>query len=395
MTRKRTVTNESFSEVEHVGWFQRITSSIGGAVIGIILFLVAFPLLIWNEGHAVDTARKLSKGQGEVISVPIDRVNEDNDGKLIHVTGPTRVDAPLSDLEFGVSARALRLKRVVEVYQWKEESQTETKKKLGGGEDRVTTYNYTKAWSSDLIDSNKFKKPVTPSNPGSKPYLDVTMDAPVVKLGAFVVHPTMTGRIVDEVQVPFTNEMLAKLPSEMKTRLRVRDGILYRGSSAADSDEPQIGDLRIEFREVQPATVSVVARQKNKMLSPDTGGVGQLLKVGTYSADELFQAAKQELSLLTWLLRLVGFVLIAFGIGLVFQPLVIFADFVPFLGNLVGLGVGMFALGIAFALSVITIALSWLAFRPLYGIGLLVVAGGVVAAMVMLSHQKQAAIDRK
>lgn len=389
------MSNESFSEVEHVGWFQRITSSIGGAVIGIILFLVAFPLLIWNEGHAVETARKLSKGQGEVISVPIDRVNEDNDEKLIHVTGPTRVETPLSDLEFGVSAKALRLKRVVEVYQWKEESHTETKKKLGGGEERVTTYTYQKGWSNELIDSNKFKKPVTPPNPSVKPFQDLTLNAPNVKLGAFGLHPTMTGRIVAEERIPFTSEMLARLPPDLKTRLRVRDGVIYRGSNAADSDEPQVGDLRIEFREVPPVTVSVVARQKGKMLSPDTGGIGELLKVGTLSADELFQAARQELSVLTWVLRLVGFVLMAIGISLVFQPLVIFADFIPFLGNLVGLGAFVFALGVAFVLSVITIALAWLAFRPLLGIGLLVVAGGVIAGMVMLSRKKQAAIDNK
>lgn len=387
--------NESYSEVESVGWIQRITSSIGGVIIGIILFLVAFPLLIWNEGNAVETARKLNRSQSDYIAAPIDRVNEDNEGRLIYITGLAAAEKPLTDFEFGVTAKALRLKRVVEVYQWKEETQTETKKKLGGGEERVTTHTYKKEWSSELIDSTKFKQPVSPPNPNSKPYSDMTLNAPDVKVGAFTLHSTMTGQITGEEQIPFTREMLARLPSELKARLRVRDGLLYRGSNAAEGDEPQIGDARIEFREVKPTTVSVVGRQKNKMLSPDTGGVGELLKVGTYSADELFQAKRQQFSLQTWLLRLLGFVLMAIGIGMVFQPLVVFADVIPFLGNLVGLGVGVFALGIAFVLSLITIAVSWLTFRPLLGIGLLIVAGGTVAGLVFLSQKRQAAIDSK
>ena len=44
------------------------------------------------------------------------------------------------------------------MYQWKEHESRETRKKLGGGTETVTTYEYKKEWASGRIDSSSFKK---------------------------------------------------------------------------------------------------------------------------------------------------------------------------------------------------------------------------------------------
>merc|ERR1711871_201843 len=58
----------------------------------------------------------------------------------------------------------------------------------------------------------------------------------------------------------------------------------------------------------------------------------------------------------------------------IFQPLTVFADVVPFLGNMVGGVVGLFAFLLGTALTLMTIALAWVAVRPLLAIPALIVA---------------------
>jgi len=76
------------------------SNSIVGALIGIALFLVSFPLLFWNEGRAVQTYNSLVEGAAAVISVNADVVDPVNEGKLVHITGPADIDETLTDPEF-------------------------------------------------------------------------------------------------------------------------------------------------------------------------------------------------------------------------------------------------------------------------------------------------------
>ena len=54
--------NDTYTETEKVSYGSRIGSSFGGMIPGILLFLGAFPLLFWNEGRAVKTARARDAG---------------------------------------------------------------------------------------------------------------------------------------------------------------------------------------------------------------------------------------------------------------------------------------------------------------------------------------------
>ena len=100
--------------------------------------------------------KSLEEGAGVVVSASVDSVSASNEEKLVHVSGLTKTDEVLADEAFGISENAIQLVRDVEMYQWVEESSTQTEKKLGGSEERTTTYEYDKAWrspSSTLRDS--------------------------------------------------------------------------------------------------------------------------------------------------------------------------------------------------------------------------------------------------
>ncbi|MBV8264721.1 MAG: TMEM43 family protein, partial [Planctomycetaceae bacterium] len=160
---------------------------------------------------------------------------------------------------------------------------------------------------------------------------------------------------------------------------------------------PKVGDVTVEFQQVRPTTVSLLAQQAGDTFQPFRTRAGDAidrLQVGTATADEMFQDAVAENHLLTWVLRLVGFVLMAIGIGLVLGPLSVFADVIPWLGSIVRGGTGLIACGVALVLSLVTIALGWIVYRPVLGIAVLVAAGAAVVGFTYLVHDRRRAPNR-
>src|SRR5215471_9386543 len=175
---------DTFSETTTKGWGSRIGDSIKGVFFGVVLIVLACIGLFWNEGRAVQTAKSLAEGAGLVLDITSTSVDPANEGKLVHVTGDMKASIKPNDAEFGVSADGLRLVRTVEMYQWSQETQTETRKNMGGSEETVTTYSYVRTWSHAPIDSSRFKVPEGHVNP-AKRYNDATFSGGDVTLGAF------------------------------------------------------------------------------------------------------------------------------------------------------------------------------------------------------------------
>jgi hypothetical protein len=303
---------------------------------------------------------------------------------------------------FGVSAEAIKLRRRVEMYQWVEDEDREKRKKTGGGTETVTTYSYRKEWSEGLVDSDDFKRPGGHANPERMPYDSETFTSSEVRLGGFILSPGLVDEIsewerfrLDAVPPGVAGQRStpggAEPAGDGSIGFTLVDGSLYRG---ADPGQPEIGDLRVRFSVVWPTDVSVIAEQTGHTFQPyqtEAGRKLEMLEPGIVSADTMFEAAQKRNTVLTWALRLGGFLVMFLGITLVFRPLVVVADVIPLLGNLLGLGVGVFAGFIAAILSFVVIALAWIAFRPVIGIGLLVVAVILVALAVMAARKRKSA----
>ena len=374
-----------YTEVSSRSWFGRIGGAFKGIVVGLVLMAVAFGLLFWNEERAVARYKTLKEGGGIVLSVASDRVDSGSEGKLVHVAGRADTQATLSDHELGVKARAIALIRDVEMYQWKESSRSETKKRFGGGEETVTTYSYAKEWARRAINSGNFKKPEGHANPTRMAYESRTSIADDVRLGAFHLPDFLIRKISNET--PLTLGPDIKPPQNMQGK-RQTDGF-YLG---VDPDAPQVGDLRIRYRVVLPADISLVARQTGSSFAPYTasaGGTIELLEMGIHPAAAMFQKAQQTNTLLTWGLRAGGFLLMAMGVGLILSPMAVFADVVPFLGSLVGAGTKLISLLVAGVLSFITIGIAWFVYRPVIGTAFGVIAGAI--SVLIARKMKKAA----
>lgn len=379
-------------EIEVVSWGSRIMDSIKGVLFGLALFLGSFVLLFWNEGRAVQTARGLEEGRAGVVAITPDKVDPAYENKLVYLTAPAVTTVTLTDAQFGIVApKALRLARRVEMFQWQEESQTKTDKQVGGSEKKTTTYTYKTVWSEQPIDSSKFKTPQVPANPARMEFSSTSFDAKPVTVGAFTLPQDMLKNLSPAAAMPITEQALATLPEILKDRARLDDGQLYVG---ADPAKPQVGDLRIKFTTLESGPVSLVARQVGKSFQPYLTKAGTELSMidpGTVSADLMFKHALDSNKMLTWILRAVGVAAMAIGLGLIFAPLATIADVLPFLGSLLGMGIGVFAILVSLVLSLITIAIAWLAYRPILGVGLTVVAVGLVVAVKMMRRKKPAA----
>jgi len=168
---------------------------------------------------------------------------------------------------------------------------------------------------------------------------------------------------------------------------RAEDGGFYRGQ---DSDAPAIGDLRVTFEQVPSQTVSFLAGHSAGTLVPYQGESGYQIaldKPGLVSAAELVREKKQEESIITWILRVVGFIVMFIAFMLMAQPLASLFAVLPFLGGMVEAGAFVIALTLAVPVTLLIIAVAWLAHRPLVGGGLIVAA---ILAFLLLKRLRGA-----
>jgi hypothetical protein len=209
-----------------------------------------------------------------------------------------------------------------------------------------------------------------------------------VTLGAFTLNASQVGDITGWQNIQ---------PSEAKQVPRggiiEGDKIYFRGGRNSGTPPPipggnlensgtqqssggdVIGDIRISFSFVGPQMVSIYAGQAGNSFEPYMTSVGHIshmrLQMGEVTAKAMFNDAKNEAALMKWVLRLVGFILMFIGVGMVFRPIQVLGDVVPFIGGIVGMGLGILTFAIAAPSALFVIAVAWLMFRPLYGILLL------------------------
>ncbi|MCW5748989.1 MAG: TMEM43 family protein [Alphaproteobacteria bacterium] len=361
-----------------------------GVLVGLVMIPIAVALLFWNEGRAVTTARSLTEGAGVVRTVSPERVDPANQDKLVHVSGPLTLGGSVSDAEFGVTAQAVRLIRKVEMYQWKEETRSETRKKLGGGEETVTTYTYVREWNTRLNDSSRFKQPSNHRNP---PMRFSGRDFTVAKasLGAFELTPDTLRLLSGGEPLPVDPAAEARARQTAGDAARVVDGLIYVGRDPAS---PQIGDLRISYETVTAAQISVVARQAGNGFGPyQTTAGDELLMVekGLVPAAQMFKHAQDANTVLTWALRAVGAVVMFIGFALFFRPLGVLADVIPILGDIIRLGTGAIGFAMTAVVASLTIAVAWLYYRPVIGILVLLVGIAMAVGLWFLGRGRRAA----
>lgn len=402
--------NSSYTEVTSTNWFSRLGNSFKGIGTGILLIVAATVLLWWNEGRTVRTGDAIAEAQMVTEPIPgIDKIDSAFEGKMVYATGRAVTKDELTDPVFGVKVNAIKLRRKVEYYQWVEHRRSEKRQKLGGGEETVTTYTYSREWVNHPVDSQSFKQMMGHENKTRIQTEAVDWLAPNVTFGAYRFPAFLTRSIGGEkpLDISLTDTQRAELQKAFFAPNASLDASQVVGQQGAsmihtqtntiyvgrEPGSPSIGDVRVTFFETPAAEVSILAKVNGDTFVPfraSNGNTFSRLSMGVQDMNSMFDAAKSGNATMAWILRGLGVVLCIAGFGMIFAPLKVLADVIPLLGSIVGAGTGLVAGLLGSAWSLVIIAIAWIRFRPVLGFCLLGAALTLVILLFIKGRMKKA-----
>ncbi len=369
---------DHFTEKSYTGYGQNIGNSLKGIFFGFILLIGSIILLWWNEGRSVEQSTALNEMKAKIITLSDTKYATKYEGQAALFQGEVEPLNELVDSTFGINFDGLKLKRMVAMYQWRENTSSKSEDKLGGGTETVTTYDYVKEWSYSEINSDTFKHPQGHQNPKML-YRDETFVTDA-KMGDFYLDKT----VVDHISA---SEDYAGLHPASDLNMTNHQNFLYIGKNA---QKPQIGDIKISYKVASRGIYSFAAKIQGETLTYYTTKNGKqfiFVRNGKVTAESIFDSELESNSVLTWILRGVGLVLMFVGFSTMMSILSTLAKVIPFLGSLVGGVTGIIAGILTLILGSFVIALAWLSSRPLLSLGILI--GGVIIAISIAKFGKK------
>lgn len=342
---------DRFTEVTRTGYGNRIVNSIKGVVFGIILFVASFGLLYWNEGR-VDLS-SIAKTATEINSQT--SADASLNGKLISASGVVNSDQIIGDNLFLKPDRFMAVERKVEIYAWVEKKETRSRTDVGGSETTETTYSYDKSWTERPESSNNFRYPEGHENP-QKPLDNYTNKVTAATIGIYSFDPR-------SVDLPnFTRLPLNPQNVELSQgAILASDSYIFiRKSESGTFESPQIGDLRISYSVLHPNFDGTIFGKLNgNKIDPyfDKDG-NRLYRLFAGTREEGIATFRSEYTTLLWILRLVGFLMMWFGLMALFGPISVLMDILPIFGALSRSLIGVITFLVALVLSIVTIIVS-------------------------------------
>jgi len=113
------------------------------------------------------------------------------------------------------------------------------------------------------------------------------------------------------------------------------------------------------------------------------------VRTGLVPANKIFKEEFDSNNTLTWILRIVGLVLMFFGFMLLIGLLTTLANIIPIFGSLVE-GVSFVVAGIlTILLGSVVIAIAWFASRPIFSLIILGVGIGLIILLRQLKKDKE------
>ncbi len=372
---------DHFTETTTTSLGSNLANSFKGIFFGLIFIVGSVILIWWNESRSVNLSNALHQMQEEIVTLPNTTYDVGFEKKLVYIQSEVKPSSKINDSLFGVTCDALKLKRIVKMYQWKENTSTTEEKKLGGSTEKITTYDYEKEWFSRGIDSASFKHPLDHKNPPMQ-YKGQTFTADA-KMGDYQI----SAGLISKIGATKSLDNLSKVDNN-------HGNFLYLGD---DPQNPKVGDVKITYLQAKSGVYSVVAKLENRSFGNyeiDDRELG-FIRAGKVSADEIFEDELSSNTVLTWVLRVVGLLVMFFGFIFIMSLLVTLANVVPFLGTILGGATALVAGLLTFVLGSVVIAFAWLGARPILALGIIV--GGIAIAFVMgkFGNKKQTPPVRK
>jgi hypothetical protein len=358
-------------------WGQKLSESIKGVIIGLVLFIASFGVLWWNEGRA-----DLSKIADDAIPVDSAVVDVQNEGNLVAVTAALSSPEYLGDPGLLNPGNYITLSRHVEMYAWVERSESTTEKKVGGGEETTTTYTYSMEWTSFPADSSNFQEPAGHYNPPLS-YENKTFYVNNATVGVYPVD-------VSGMSLPGGGDVpLESTSIDYRSGGRLDGGYLFIGKGWGSSmSNPQVGDIRISYTALPDgANVTAFGKLEGGGLAPYLTKKDDRLYHARYGTmEEAVATLHREHKTTTWILRIVGFLMMWFGLALFFGPINAVLDVLPFLGNVSRTIIGIAMFLVALVLSFVTIVVSMIAHNI---IALLITLAVIIGGVILIARMRK------
>lgn len=370
--------NDRFTEVTTKSWGSRILNSIKGVLIGFLMFIISFWVLYSNEGRV--NLSKIAKTAVEIKATS--KAPAEANNQLISTTDVLKSDEEIGDT-FLKKGNYISIERNVEMYAWQEETQSKSQKNIGGSETTETTYTYKKEWTSNPDNSSNFKKIEGHQNP------QMTLNNNSIK----VINAEIGMYDVDMNQLTLPQHKNIQLNNNnviLENDLKLaNDQYLFKGSGSINS--PEIGAIRVSYSVIHnpldTATIFGKLDTTNQKISPYYGTKNtKLYRVFEGARDTAISTMKTEHTILTWILRGVGFTLMWFGLMALFGPISVFLDVLPIFGSISKAGIGLITFLVSLVLSIITILVSMIIHNL---IALIVVVLGIIIGIIWYLKNKR------
>lgn len=146
--------------------------------------------------------------------------------------------------------------------------------------------------------------------------------------------------------------------------VRASETYLFKGSGSLES--PEVGDVRVSFRGLAPgARVTLFGLLKDGSVQAYVKDDARLYRAVPGDRDEAIKTLATEHKTVGWMLRIVGFLMMWFGLMLFFGPINALLDVIPFLGSAGRVLIGIAMFPISLVLTCVTVLLSIIFHNPI------------------------------
>ncbi|MBR1550941.1 MAG: TMEM43 family protein [Muribaculaceae bacterium] len=360
---------------------------------GVVITVSAIALLAWNESHSFHAHNLFAEAASKLIIVDdTTTVDPTNEGRLLFMNVWAHIGDDAVDPLYGIGGQYLSVERQVQYYQWHEKAVVTRARTSHGTRTSSTTYEYHRAWSDKVIDPAKF------SGSRARDY----DNTPVVQIeplktyshGAKLGPYLMAVELIDSM--PSLNSDVTGNGGLRNLRLAValdstsqggsipthQEGdIIYYGNDPA---KPTVGDVRVKFVYRVPSKVWVLAQAHSDSIRPFVGSENYWLtysRVNTQQFDprEEIEDETWGFDVLVWVLRVIGWLLMVWGIRWSLGIITSLLAGVPVVGMVATAAASLVSWVLGTVMSVLVIALSFLVIRPVVSLCLL----GVLAIVAL------------
>lgn len=381
-------------KIEKQSFGNKILSSFVTAIIGVILFFGSFAVLYINEGR-----ENLGKIAGTAKEITQYEHNLDT-GTLIGIKGNITASGYANDT-FLTEGEYVYIARVVEMYAYAEEEHTESKDNLGGSTTTTTTYSYKKEWTTHPKQTSTFKGDASelpeniPTNYNQK-ITDMPLQAQEqgtqLKMGRYSLASAIT--FSGAKQLDLTEDIINANTLE---HYALTSNYLLLGDEGIVTSAPRLGDYRISYSVITHSDTGVLLGAIDEdsisaFITPKGGKLYRFLAEAS-SLNEAVQTLTQEHKVLTWILRIVGFLMMFLGLIAMSGPITSFLSVIPVFSKISRFIFGVIAFLVSLVLTTIIVVVSLVLHN--FFLALAVALALLAVTVIIIVRKRKIAIGEK